>query len=166
MSAFDPILSRRHLLRVGAVSTAVSLSGCGGIARLGCDRIAEEARRMSQERPIKIESIANVHETARSDTEVRCTGDATRPNFIYGQLTGAALDFSPETGIGGSAAPFNGTLPATPGSQLAFDSSDLKQRHCDASLIAHCLAKRQRLIQIVKRFVVLAESAIDSAEMN
>jgi flagellar hook-associated protein 1 FlgK len=39
-------------------------------------------------------------------------GDATRPNFIYDQLTKASLEYSPASGIGGSAAPFNGTLSA------------------------------------------------------
>lgn len=39
-------------------------------------------------------------------------GDATRPNFVYNQLVNASLQFSPATGIGGSAAPFQGTLSA------------------------------------------------------
>ena len=37
-------------------------------------------------------------------------GDSTRPNFIYNQLMNASLEFSPATGIGGTAAPFQGTL--------------------------------------------------------
>jgi len=37
-------------------------------------------------------------------------GDSTRPTFISDQLTKAAFLFSPATGIGGSPAPFNGTL--------------------------------------------------------
>ena len=37
-------------------------------------------------------------------------GDSTRPNFIYNQLVSASLEYSPATGIGGSAAPFQGTL--------------------------------------------------------
>jgi len=37
-------------------------------------------------------------------------GDSTRPNFIYNQLVSASLEYSPATGIGGSAAPFHGTL--------------------------------------------------------
>ena len=37
-------------------------------------------------------------------------GDATRPNFIYNQLVNASLEYSPSTGIGGSASPFQGTL--------------------------------------------------------
>jgi flagellar hook-associated protein 1 len=39
-------------------------------------------------------------------------GDATRPNFIYNQLVSASLEFSPSTGIGSSAAPYQGTLSA------------------------------------------------------
>ncbi|HTT46762.1 MAG TPA: flagellar hook-associated protein FlgK [Pseudolabrys sp.] len=38
------------------------------------------------------------------------SGDATRPNFIYNQLVNAKLQYSPATGIGGSAAPYQGTL--------------------------------------------------------
>ncbi len=38
------------------------------------------------------------------------TGDATRPNFIYNQLVNASLTYSPATGIGGTAAPYQGTL--------------------------------------------------------
>ncbi|MGC1094779.1 MAG: flagellar hook-associated protein FlgK, partial [Pseudolabrys sp.] len=37
-------------------------------------------------------------------------GDSTRPDFIYQQLTGASLTFSPNTGIGTTAAPFTGSL--------------------------------------------------------
>ena len=38
------------------------------------------------------------------------SGDATRPNFIYNQLVNAKLQYSPATGIGGAAAPYQGTL--------------------------------------------------------
>ena len=37
-------------------------------------------------------------------------GDATRPSFIYDRLSTAILGFSPESGIGTSAAPFSGTI--------------------------------------------------------
>jgi flagellar hook-associated protein 1 len=37
-------------------------------------------------------------------------GDGTRPNFIYRQLTGSTLQFSPDTGIGTDSAPFSGSL--------------------------------------------------------
>jgi flagellar hook-associated protein 1 FlgK len=38
------------------------------------------------------------------------SGDPTRPNFILNQLTNATMTFSPTTGIGTTATPFNGTL--------------------------------------------------------
>jgi flagellar hook-associated protein 1 FlgK len=47
-------------------------------------------------------------------------GDATRPNFISSQLTSASFLFSPATGIGGSAAPFNGTFSAFIGQVVGF----------------------------------------------
>jgi flagellar hook-associated protein 1 len=37
-------------------------------------------------------------------------GDGTRPNFLYGQLSGATMSFSPQSGIGTTAAPFSGTI--------------------------------------------------------
>lgn len=38
------------------------------------------------------------------------SGDPTRPNFIYDQLTNASLSFSPDSGIGSTATPFNGSI--------------------------------------------------------
>jgi flagellar hook-associated protein 1 FlgK len=38
------------------------------------------------------------------------SGDTTRPDFIYNQLTAASLDFSPSSGVGTVAFPFSGTL--------------------------------------------------------
>jgi flagellar hook-associated protein 1 FlgK len=37
-------------------------------------------------------------------------GDATRPDFLYRQLTAAGRSFLPDTGIGSAAAPFQGTI--------------------------------------------------------
>jgi flagellar hook-associated protein 1 FlgK len=37
-------------------------------------------------------------------------GDSTRPDFIYQQLTNTSLTFSPNSGIGTTAAPFSGSL--------------------------------------------------------
>jgi flagellar hook-associated protein 1 FlgK len=38
------------------------------------------------------------------------SGDATRPTFIYNQLTSASFAFSAQTGIGGVNSPFVGDL--------------------------------------------------------
>lgn len=40
------------------------------------------------------------------------TGDPQRPNFIYQQLTGTALRFSPNTGLGTPGEPYAGNLQA------------------------------------------------------
>lgn len=37
-------------------------------------------------------------------------GDATRPNFLYDRLTSGVQSFSAQTGIGGSATPFSGSI--------------------------------------------------------
>jgi flagellar hook-associated protein 1 len=37
-------------------------------------------------------------------------GDATRPNYIYNQLTSSAISYSPASGIGGGTTPYQGTL--------------------------------------------------------
>jgi flagellar hook-associated protein 1 FlgK len=39
------------------------------------------------------------------------TGDPTRPNFIYNQLTGASFAFSAESGLGDAGSPFTGSVP-------------------------------------------------------
>jgi flagellar hook-associated protein 1 FlgK len=60
-------------------------------------------------------------------------GDATRPTFIYNQLTSATFTFSPSTGVGGTAAAYTGTLQAFTGqmisqqSQAANAASNLKE---------------------------------------
>jgi flagellar hook-associated protein 1 FlgK len=37
-------------------------------------------------------------------------GDNTRPNFLFSQLTSASFTFSPQSGLGSTTAPFNGTI--------------------------------------------------------
>jgi len=60
-------------------------------------------------------------------------GDSTRPDFIYQQLTGASLTFSPNTGIGTATAPFTGSLTTylrqviSQQGEAATSASNLKQ---------------------------------------
>jgi len=60
-------------------------------------------------------------------------GDSTRPDFIYQQLTGASLTFSPNTGIGTTTAPFTGSLTTylrqviSQQGEAATSASNLKQ---------------------------------------
>jgi flagellar hook-associated protein 1 FlgK len=60
-------------------------------------------------------------------------GDATRPSFLYNQLTAATQTFSPQTGIGSNNAPMSGTLSTFIGqvltvqAQSATNSSSLME---------------------------------------
>jgi flagellar hook-associated protein 1 FlgK len=48
--------------------------------------------------------------TVYSTSPATQPGDATRSNFLYTQLTSGTFTYSPQTGLGSSAAPFTGTL--------------------------------------------------------
>ncbi|HWP26096.1 MAG TPA: flagellar hook-associated protein FlgK [Xanthobacteraceae bacterium] len=60
-------------------------------------------------------------------------GDPTRPLFLYDRLANAAFTFSPTAGIGGTTAPFSGSLSSYIGQimtvqgQAAANASSLKQ---------------------------------------
>ena len=49
-------------------------------------------------------------------------GDPTRPNYIYNQLANGSIEYSPKTGIGGIASPFQGTLSAYLSQVVNFQS--------------------------------------------
>lgn len=59
--------------------------------------------------------------------------DDTRPEFIFSQMTGAALQYSPSAGIGSAASPFSGSLGTYlqhiigQQGQAATDANNLKQ---------------------------------------
>jgi len=68
----------RSGLALIALAAMPALSGCAPqVSSLDCSEIATRAQVISQEQPIKIQSIANVRETSRTDNDARCTGDAT-----------------------------------------------------------------------------------------
>jgi flagellar hook-associated protein 1 FlgK len=52
-------------------------------------------------------------------------GDSTRPTFIYNQLMNGSFQYAPSTGIGGSAAPFQGTLSAFLGQIVSVQSQQM-----------------------------------------
>lgn len=60
-------------------------------------------------------------------------GDPTRPSFIYDQLTTSSLSFDPNSGIGSTTAPFNGSMPTyiqqilSQQGQAAANASNLSQ---------------------------------------
>jgi hypothetical protein len=60
-----------------ALAALPALSGCVNVASLDCNEIAEKAKEISQNQPIKLQSVANVRELSRTDSDARCIGDAT-----------------------------------------------------------------------------------------
>ena len=68
-------------LRIGLAAIAVAalpaLAACVNVSSLDCNEIANKAKEISQNQPIKIQNITNVREVSRNDAEARCTGDAT-----------------------------------------------------------------------------------------
>jgi hypothetical protein len=72
-----------HMSRLKAGSTMIALaaftllSGCVNVSHLDCSEIADQAKLISQNQQIKIQSVANSRETSRNGTEARCTVEAT-----------------------------------------------------------------------------------------
>ena len=76
----------------------------GAITAAGSESVGYAGR-------ISVNSALVADPSALVDYAAQTTaGDATRPNFIYNQLVNASLQYSPTTGIGGTAKPFQGTL--------------------------------------------------------
>ena len=48
--------------------------------------------------------------TVYSTSPATASGDTTRSDFIYSQLTTGSFTYSPVTGLGSSATPFTGTI--------------------------------------------------------
>jgi len=72
-------------------------------------------------------------------------GDPTRPNFLFAQMSNASLVFSPATGIGGSAAPFNGTLSSFIGqvmSQQGQAADNAKNLQQGQTVVVNALQQR------------------------
>jgi flagellar hook-associated protein 1 FlgK len=50
--------------------------------------------------------------TVYSTSPLTPSGDTTRADFIYSQLTSGSLTYSPQTGLGSAPTPFKGTIPS------------------------------------------------------
>jgi flagellar hook-associated protein 1 FlgK len=49
--------------------------------------------------------------TVYNSSPLTPSGDTTRSDFIYSQLTSGSFTYSPQTGLGSAATPFKGTIP-------------------------------------------------------
>ena len=93
--------------KTGAVAiTLAALSGCTNVASLDCNEIAEQAKRISQNEPSKIQTIANVRETARSEGEAKCEGNATMSDGSTGTIYLRAYEENGNTMVAYQGTPF------------------------------------------------------------
>lgn len=128
----------------------------GAINSLGSQRVGLAQRIAVNSALLADPSRLVVYQTS----PLTLSGDATRPNFIYGRLTAAGLAFAPESGIGSSTAPFNGTL-----------SSFLRQiisRQGEAADAADSLQQGQEIVvkSLQQRFNDSASVNIDQEMAN
>ena len=102
-----------------AVSTETSLSGGSGSLPLFTDggNIFTGAVTASGDQTVGYAGRITVNSAIVADPSTlvnydasTTAGDATRPNFIYDELTNATLTYSPAAGIGGAGSAFQGTL--------------------------------------------------------
>jgi hypothetical protein len=93
--------------RSGAAALAfAALSGCVNVSSLDCSEIANEAKRISQNEAVKIQTLANVRETARADNEAKCEGNATMSDGSTGTLYMRAYQENGNTMVAYQGTPF------------------------------------------------------------
>jgi outer membrane murein-binding lipoprotein Lpp len=93
--------------RTGAAALALAaLSGCTNVASLDCSEIATEAKRISEQQPVKIQSLDNVRETARTENEAKCEGNATMTDGSTGTLYLRAYREGDNTMVAYQGTPF------------------------------------------------------------
>jgi flagellar hook-associated protein 1 FlgK len=117
---------------VSTTTTATSLTGGTGALPLFVDGttpytgaitgVGSESTGYAGRIAVNPALIANPSSLVAYQTST-ATGDATRPSFIYNQLVNASLVYSPATGIGGTAAPFQGTLSAYISQMVSMQST-------------------------------------------
>ena len=91
-----PLFTDRSSLYTGAISaTGSQITGLAGRIQVNAALLAD---------PSKL--------TVYSTSPATPAGDTTRSDFLYDQLTSATFSYSPNTGLGATAAPFQGTLPS------------------------------------------------------
>ncbi|OPH83689.1 flagellar hook-associated protein FlgK [Nitrobacter vulgaris] len=91
-----PFFTDRASLYTGAITgTASQITGLAGRIQVNAALLAD---------PSKL--------TVYNTSPLTPAGDTTRSDFIFDRLTSATFTYSPNTGLGAAAAPFQGTLPS------------------------------------------------------
>ncbi len=91
-----------------ALAAAPLLGGCTPkVSGMDCAAIAEQAKTISQNQTLKIQAIANPHETSRTPTEARCEGNATMSDGTTGTLYLRAYEENGNTMVAYQGTPFS-----------------------------------------------------------
>ena len=89
-------------------AAAVFLPGCAPkVSSMDCNEILNQAKRISEGQPVKIQSVANVHETSRTQTDARCEGNATMSDNATGTIYLRAYEENGNTVVAYQGTPFN-----------------------------------------------------------
>ena len=73
---------------------------------MDCAAILDHAKEISQAQPVKITSVANLHETSRNDTDARCEGNATMSDNSTGTIYLRAYEENGNTMVAYQGTPF------------------------------------------------------------
>jgi hypothetical protein len=111
-----------QLVRIGAVASAVVaaglIAGCNPtVASMSCDRMADEAKQISQNQQFKINSITNVREVSRTEAEARCQGNAAWSDNSTTDIYLRAYRQGENTMVAYSATSFDAAGPAQQNAQ-------------------------------------------------
>ena len=90
-----------------ALAVAPFMSACTPkVSGMDCNAIVDQAKRISEGQPVKISSVANVHETSRTDTDARCEGKATMSDNSTGTIYLRAYEDNGNTVVAYQGTPF------------------------------------------------------------
>lgn len=108
-------------VRIGAVASTVIAAGllaaCNNVASMSCERIASEAKTISQAQQVKINNISNVREVSRTEAEARCQGNAAWSDNSNSDIYMRAYEQGGNTMVSYSDRGFDATPPAPQGAQ-------------------------------------------------
>ena len=102
---------RASSLKLGSaclvLAGAILLPACTPkVSSMDCNAILDEAKRISQNQPTKIQSVANLHEISRTENDARCQGDATMSDNSAGTIYLRAYEENGNTIVAYQGTPF------------------------------------------------------------
>lgn len=104
-------MRRSHLIMGSAflaLAAAPFLGGCAPkVSSMDCAAILDHAKQISQGQPNHIQTVENLHETSRNETDARCEGNATMSDNATGTIYLRAYEENGNTVVAYQGTPFN-----------------------------------------------------------